>query len=108
MRPIPPQLREEMAQDNYYSKCCIRDEKCSGRIEWHHALIFAGRQVNEKFCILPVCHFHHEHEKDKELHEKLTYIWLCRASSDDLERFSKGIDYKAMYVRLRKKYDNNT
>ena len=106
MRPIPLNLREQLNSDDFYTKCCVGNSECRGRIEFHHTLIFAGRQVNERFCILPVCHYHHEHEKDKELHEKLTYIWLCRASSEDLERFSKGIDYKAMFVRLRTKYGN--
>lgn len=106
MRKIPEELREEMANDPFYKKCCLEDYTfgCVGKIEWHHNLIYAGRQVNEKFCILPVCKYHHDHEKDTEIGERLDYIMLHRATEDDLRRFSKCIDYVALKERLCTKY----
>lgn len=104
MRPIPTSLKEEIAEDKFYKRCCIADENCQGRIEWHHNLIYASKQVNEKFCILPICHYHHEHEKDTEIGDRLDYIMLCRATDDDLKRFSKAVNYLALRYRLRQKY----
>lgn len=104
MRKIPEELKQEMADDVFYKKCCIADETCSGRIEWHHNLIYAGRQVNEKWCILPICHSHHEREKNKDIGERLDYIMLCRAQNDTLELFSKANDYIALKQRLCLKY----
>ncbi len=104
MTKIPPELREELSNDPFYLKCCIPSVACNGRVEWHHNLIYAGKQVNEKFCILPVCHFHHEREKDKETGEKLDYIMLCRAENSTLRRFSKAIDYVSLKEKLETKY----
>src|SRR5215510_1054527 len=59
MRPILPHLREELANDNYYCHCARQSEDCSGRITWDHAIIHAGRQINEKWAIIPLCEFHH-------------------------------------------------
>ena len=61
MRPIPPKLRAELADDPYMKKCLVKGiAPCSGRVEWHHVWIYAGRQINEKWAILPACHKHHE------------------------------------------------
>jgi len=59
MRTIPPKLRAEMEADPYYKTCVHQSEDCRGRIEWDHVFIYAGRQVNEKWAILPTCHWHH-------------------------------------------------
>ena len=101
MRKIPPILRDELANDPFYKTCCIEDDFCSGRIEWHHNLIFAGKQVNERFCILPVCHFHHEHEKNHIIGEKLDYIMWSRATPEQIIYFSKATDYRRDFNRLK-------
>ena len=59
MRPIPIKLRNEMASDPYYSRCARFGADCSGRITWEHAILYAGRQIQEKFAIIPLCVFHH-------------------------------------------------
>jgi len=104
MRPIPQQLKDEMSADPYYKKCCLSPSLvCEGKIQFHHNLIFAGRQVNEKFCILPICEFHHHNvEKFKEL---LTTIMLNRATDEELKRFSKAVDYVKL-KNERKKLPN--
>ncbi len=43
MRPIPLDMREEMAQDKFYHDCCLKDDHCSGKIEWHHTV--NGREL---------------------------------------------------------------
>lgn len=66
--------REEMAFDPFYSRCCIapfdvakiaianRMDTCEGRVNWHHALTYAGKRIPDKWAILPVCEFHHKVE----------------------------------------------
>lgn len=105
MSKIPEEIKREMENDPFYKKCCIGNHECSGRVEWHHNLIYKGKQVQEKWCILPVCHYHHEHEKDTELGEMLDFIMLSRATQDDLKRFSKVIDYTYQLARLSEIYE---
>lgn len=90
MRAIPPSLRNELASDPYYEKCCLSHlGVCEGRIEWHHNLIYAGRQQNRKFCILPLCHGHHMRANNKEVREKLDRIMESRATPEDLAEFPR-------------------
>ena len=109
MRKIPNSLREEMANDVYYKKCARADEgNCQGRITWEHAIIFAGKQLNEKWAIIPICEYHHDVNKfqgNGDLNkEKHVWIALCRATEDDLRAISKAIDYIALRDRLNTKY----
>ena len=101
MRPIPIKLREDMASDPYYKRCCITG-RTSEKIDFHHKLIFGGRQVNEKFCILPLAKS--VHDKIVEYKEKCDWIMLNRATDEELARYSKAIDYKRMREVLNKKY----
>lgn len=100
MRKIPPKLREEMANDVYYYKCCIASQDCRGAIEWHHNLIFANKQVNEMFCILPLCHYHHDIEKRRDIKERLNYIMLNRATHEQLKKYGREKEW----VRLTMKH----
>lgn len=83
MTPIPPALREEMANDPYYKICARANEgECDGRITWEHAWIYGAKQIQEKWAIIPLCVFHHLGEGlDKKLNQ---YIALCRADIEDL------------------------
>jgi len=95
MRPIPKKLREELSNDPFYKKCCITG---LGDVEWHHNLIYAGRQVNEKFCILPL---------NKEVHKNIVkyktrcdWIMWSRATPKEIEIYSKAYGYKQMMGRI--------
>jgi hypothetical protein len=97
MRAIPKKLREEMANDPFYKRCCITG-RMDEKIDFHHALIFAGRQVNEKFCILPLAQsVHKEIEKHKM---KCDWIMLNRGTDDELIRYSKVEDLIHKRFRL--------
>lgn len=105
MTPIPPKLRKEMSEDPFYKQCCLAHlGGCAGRIEWHHSLIFRGRQVQEKFCILPACHEHHY--RVSEFNEQFVHIALNRATDSELEAISKVVPYKLMQQHLNKEYGN--
>jgi hypothetical protein len=59
MRLIAQKLRDEMAVDPYYQVCARKSGECQGRITWEHAFLYANRQINEKWAIIPLCVYHH-------------------------------------------------
>ena len=98
---IPQQLREEMANDKFYKKCCITG-LANEKIEWHHNLIFAGNQVQEKFCILPLLQsIHRDIVKYKE---KCNWIMWARANEEQIKKFSKAINVKQQIKYLNEKF----
>jgi len=59
---IPEEMREALEQDPYMHRCIISNTECSGRIEWNHAFIYAGRRRNEPWALQPMCSTHHGQE----------------------------------------------
>jgi len=105
MSPIPKKLRDEMAADPYYRRCCITGRpKGAVKIEWHHNLIFAGRQVQEKWCILPVSEAVHIQANFRDMREKLNWVMLNRATDEELARYSKVEDLIQKRERLNTIY----
>lgn len=87
MRKIPQSLKNEILADPYYKQCARKDRHCKGRITWEHALIYAGRQINEKWAIIPLCVYHHLGEGlDKRLNERIA---VSRATPEDLAKYPK-------------------
>ena len=54
MTPIPKELSDEMSNDVFYSRCARSNGSCEGRITWEHAFIYAGKQIQEKWSIIPL------------------------------------------------------
>lgn len=100
MSPIPPKLREEMALDPFYKKCIITGK--TEEIEWHHALIYAGRQLQAKFAIVPVTKY--VHDRIIAYQEKILWVVLNRATPEELKKYSKAIDYTYRLKQLNAKY----
>lgn len=103
MRPIPQELRDEMAADPYYAKCARADSTCDGRITWEHAWIYAGKQINEPWAILPICEYHHAvnmyqdgGDLDKQINQRLS---LARATDEDLAKYPRK-DWKQQKIWL--------
>jgi hypothetical protein len=101
MRKIPESLREELSSKKYYKKCCLCG---SSPVQYHHNLIFASRQVNEKECILPVCERCHNLARNTEVREKLDLIMLTRMSPEQMTKYSKGVNLFQRYQYLTTKY----
>jgi hypothetical protein len=98
---IPDDIREEMLKDKFYKKCCVSGRK-DERIEWHHNLIYASKQIQEKFCILPLLKsVHRDIVKHKE---KCDWIMLNRASEQQLTKYSKVINYRHKLKILNEKF----
>jgi len=60
---IPAKIRQYLAEDRFMTRC-VHDylnetDECEGRIEWEHCFTFAGKQVQEKWSIVPCCTYHH-------------------------------------------------
>lgn len=103
MKPIPLKLRNEIASNPYMKKCCLCGTS-SGKIDWHHQIIYAGSQLNEKWAILPLCEICHDSARNSKVKEKLNWIALNRATKEELSRISKAIDYIKERDRLNKVY----
>lgn len=100
MNKIPPKLRSELAADPYYKLCARRGlfgHECGGKITWEHAMYYAGKQIQARWAIIPICargHAVNEYqdrgEMDKQVHE---WIALNRATDEELRAISKVVDY---------------
>lgn len=95
MTRIPKKLREQLAADPFYTRCCVTGlyAQPSDRIEWHHNMIFAGRQVQARFAILPVLASIHRVAALPEIKDKLDWVMVNRMSGEDLELYGKGVDW---------------
>jgi len=108
MQPIPKKLREEIAQDPTYKRCALSGYSgCSGRIEWHHHIIFAGKQLNEKWAIIGLCKGHHRDVAPITSSATRGGVLglvdrkvLNRATREELKAISKSIDYTALRDKL--------
>lgn len=95
-----------MAADPFYRVCAVTGElgTRSDPIEWHHNLIFGGKQVQEKFCILPIKRSIHAKANDKVVKGRLDWIMLSRATPAQLTQYSKAIDRHFHLAVLQKLY----
>jgi len=79
-----------MAEDPYYRRCCItgihdgapmyigKGKTDRYRVQWHHNLMFAGKQVQERECILPILEEVHYKARSRAVRDKLDYVMLLR------------------------------
>lgn len=100
-------LVRAIQDDPFYEECIYPD--CMRMPEWEHALYFAGKKINEKFAIVPVCPYHHRHANnlrpvDKRLHE---YHALRRMTEEDKEKYPiEGLEQKLKHLikEIKKEY----
>lgn len=85
MRRLSDETRKRIDTDLFYRRCCLYDKTCSGPLQQHHNLIYAGRQVDDFWAILPLCQSHHEVADRKDVKKKLNAIMLSRASGGHVE-----------------------
>lgn len=107
MRPISPRVKKLLDSE---PEVCARamDGGCKGRITREHAIIYAGRQLDEAWAIVKLCTWHHavdEHQDGGDLQkERNVWIALNRATDEELRAISKVIDYVRERERLNKVY----
>lgn len=103
MRPIPPTIREELAGDPAMAVCIYDNEDCDGRVEWEHAMIFAGKQVNEVWAIIGCCTWHHRGKGlDKRFNRYCAYRKLF--SSDERYIGVMRLKYAPAFDRWEQEY----
>lgn len=106
MRKISSKVKAKLEQE---PDICLRRNEgdCRGKITWEHALIYAGRQIDEAWAILKICEYHHavNQFQDNGHLDKEKHIWLAlnRATDEELEKYPKA-DYKKLRERLNKIY----
>jgi len=110
MTKIPLKVRKEIDADPAYKICALHGKHghvCGGRITMEHALIYAGRQIQEKWAIVAVCAAAQEVDsfQDARTMKKELNIWaaLNQATEADFARFPRAL-YGSMKVRLNRKY----
>lgn len=101
-----------MAADPFYQTCArqeaLHDHECrpsplTGRlIEWEHALIHAGKQLQKKFAIVPLCWYVHSGPRMKKTINE--WIALNRATEAELEEISRGVNYHRYLVYLNSRF----
>ena len=106
MRPIPLPLRQQLEKEPRMKRCMLAGYeklygRCSeGRPEFHHVWIYAGRQINEKWAILPACHLHHrEVGSDKAIKQAFETASLMIANEEDLAKYPKK-DWDQLKIML--------
>ena len=87
MRPIPPQLRAEIAKDPFMQKCCYTGE--TKDITWEHCWIYSGRQINEKWAIVPLVKRYNTNAMPIKIKNWCRWVSLMRASKEDLAKYPK-------------------
>ena len=77
---------------------------CSQKIEWHHNLIFGGRQSDIPETIISICEVIHNQARNSEVKERLDWIMLNQMKPEDIKAISKATNYNFIKDRLNKKY----
>lgn len=92
MTKIPLKIRKTLERDPRMKVCSVAHlGDCSGRIQWHHVWIYAGRQIQETWAILSACTNHHDLvQSSKQVREAFELISLYRASPiSDLVKYPR-------------------
>lgn len=117
MTNIPPTLREKLAADPFYRACArqelLHDHDCQGDpvrgpmgrvVEWDHTLTYAGKQVQKRYAIVPLCWWAH---RGPGLNRDMAvWIALNRATREELLDLSAkgGRDYFLHRAFLNRRY----
>lgn len=87
MRKLSQETKDRINTDPFYKKCCVCG---SPYVQQHHNLIYAGRQVDDAECILPLCEKHHEMTRNSEFKEGLDRIMFSRMKTSQFNKYGKG------------------
>lgn len=98
-----------MQADPFYSRCCLThggrvtpNVFDQDRIEWHHTHIYAGKQIQKKWAIIPVVKRLHD-KMVGEVNDRCDWIALNRATDEELMEFERA-NLITKRDRLNKKY----
>lgn len=109
MHKTPKKIFEELAAERPFCerRMIFKDHVCQGRSTMEHALIYAGKQINEKWAIIRLCEWAHSVGRfqdngglDKGKNE---YIALKHATDEDLKKYPR-VDWERKIKNLNQKY----
>ena len=107
MRPIPKKLREELSNDPFMNKCVYTGD--TKDVSWEHCWIYAGRQINERWAIVPLRGDLNDSHPPTEVKEKCQLISLQRAKElgewDNLKKKYPRHDWEQKLKYLSNKYE---
>lgn len=103
---ITSKLLQEILSDKYY-KTCIHKQKetgveCSGRITLEHAWIYSGKQIQEKWAIVPCCWYHHLGKGLEKNYNR--YTALKRANLSELAKRYPKKNWRQEIIYLESVY----
>ncbi len=108
MRPIPPKIREQLANDPRMRLCIYEwpqapNHNCRGRITFEHAIIYAGKQIVEAWATVPCCE---NHNSGPEMVKEYN-VWaaLQNITTEELEQRYPRRDWRQLKKYLNQKYE---
>lgn len=100
MRKISPETLHKLFQKPHKCQVCGATER---KLDYHHNLIYQGRQVDSPNTILIACRKCHDKANEIEMREKMDRIMLNQMTEDELERYSKVENLQAKKQYLNEK-----
>lgn len=109
-RPIQANLRDRIANDPRMTTCIyVRNSApnhlCRGRITWEHAWIYAGKQINEQWAIIPCCEAHNSGEAMDKNYNR--YIALSQANLEEVKQKYPKKDWGQELKKLKSMYERH-
>ena len=106
MRAIPIKMRTQLAEDPDMGRCIWdllgMSDECDGRIEFEHAIMYAGRQLNEPWAIVGACTYHHRGPGlNKDLNR---FMALRKANLDEVVVKYPKTDWRQIWSYLSKRF----
>lgn len=109
---MPFELRADIELDSEYRRCALKGlqfGRCEGRITREHALIFAGKKIQEKWAIIPCCAAHHgvdffQDATTEAPKEVRIWVALNRATEGEILAVSRVVNYFRERDRLNAKF----
>lgn len=85
---IPADLKAQLHADPRMSRCALEDEACAGRLEWHHAVIWGGKQLQVDWAIHALCQEHHAIADRKDIRARLVKV-IHMVGGDEVKEYEK-------------------
>lgn len=86
MRAISKKTRRKLEEDVRMKFCALRGiipHECCPKIDWHHNLIYAGRQSDIPNTIIGICTNIHDKASRKDVKEALDRIMYSQMTEED-------------------------
>lgn len=113
MRAIRSNIKKRLVEDASKYGCLrkylMNDHICGGRITFEHVWIYAGRQIDEYWSILPICAKSHSVDEYQDggimNKEKNEWLSLWKVQKGDLDNYPR-FNWSQRKKYLEEKYGN--